>query len=206
MKTDILKKCLNCTTQVAEEWASPLRIVMQRYEINTKPRMAAFLAQIGHETAGLTCLEEDAGHNAATLLKQFPQHFNAGNVRKFSGNAEAIANRIYAGYCGNGIESSGDGWRYRRRGILPIWGRNNYHLCGQALGLDLLANPETLAEPYAAALAAGWIWDEKNLNFYAENGEFDKMAMVITGSMIDRELRRSRHQKALIFLADVKIP
>jgi putative chitinase len=96
-------------------------------------------------------------------------------------NSEKMANRVYAGRMGNGPEASGDGFRYRGRGLIQITGRDMYLRCGQALQLSLLDRPELLEQPEYAALSAAWYWWDRGLNELADAGLFDRITRVING-------------------------
>src|SRR5690606_6779021 len=85
---------------------------------------------------------------------------------------EAIANAVYGGRLGNGPEASGDGWRYRGRGVIQTTGRANYRETGRALGVDLEGIPQLLEQPRYAALSAAWFWAEHGLNELADAGKF----------------------------------
>lgn len=134
-----------------EKFLEPLNQAMQEFEINTPQRIRMFLAQIGHESGELRYVREIA-----------------------SGEA-------YEGRIDLGNSQPGDGVRYKGRGLIQLTGRNNYMLCGQALGLPLLQNPELLETPENAARCAGWFWYKNNLNSLADLGQFDKITKRING-------------------------
>ncbi|MCO2453868.1 glycoside hydrolase family 19 protein, partial [Pseudomonas aeruginosa] len=96
-------------------------------------------------------------------------------------NPRAIANNAYASRNGNGDEASGDGWRYRGRGLLQITGRANYRAAGAGLGQPLEQEPELLEQPEFAALSAAWWWASHGLNDLADRGEFAAITRRING-------------------------
>ena len=152
-------------------WAQALTPAMERYDIDTPARMASFLAQTGHESAQFSHLEENLRYRSAKRLmqvwpKRFPSEQAAG---PYVDNPEKLANFVYARRLGNGDASSGDGYRYRGRGILQITGRSNYAAVGQALGLDLIGNPDLLLQAEHAAMSAAWFWDSRGLNALADD-------------------------------------
>ncbi|WP_129373604.1 glycoside hydrolase family 19 protein [Pseudomonas aeruginosa] len=155
-----------------------LNVAMERFGITSAERVAAFLAQVGHESAHLTRLVENLNYSARGLAATWPSRYcGAGGkpnalALNLARHAEAIANNTYANRNGNGDESSGDGWRFRGRGLLQITGRRNYRTVGDSLGLPLEIEPELLEQPEFAALSAAWWWLMHGLNELADRGEF----------------------------------
>jgi len=143
-----------------------------KYGINSPTRMAAFLAQIAHESGGFTALQENLNYKAQGLVGTFRKHFPTLDIaEQYAGRPEAIANRAYAGKNGNGPESSGDGWRYRGRGLIQITGRNNYAACSRSIYKDeavLLNNPDYLATTIVAVQSACVYWKDHGLNDIAD--------------------------------------
>src|SRR5258706_10657065 len=117
--------------------------------------MAAFLAQIVHESGNLQNLEENLRYSAKRLREVWPKRFPDGaTAEAYAGNAEKLANRVYAGRLGNGDEASGDGWKYRGRGLIQLTGRSNYAACKAALDLDVVRSTDLLLEPPGPARSA----------------------------------------------------
>jgi hypothetical protein len=94
-----------------------------------------------------------------------------------------IGERAYGGRMGNGPEGSGDGFKFRGRGIIQITGRENYGKAGTALGLNLLEHPELLEEPEAACASAGWYWSTHDCNALADAGDFEGITRRINGRL-----------------------
>lgn len=165
----------------ALRWIQPLTAAMARYQINTPLRIAAFLAQVAHESARLTRVIENLNYGAPGLMATWPKRFpDLATAQKYERNPVEIANYVYGGRMGN--ESHGDGWRYRGRGPLQITGRNLYGLVGAALSLDLIARPVLLEAPEHGAMAAGWFWsDHKHLNALADIGDMTGITRLING-------------------------
>jgi putative chitinase len=155
-------------------WIDVLNEALTSFEINTIGRVAAFLAQIAHESAELNRLLENLNYSAQGLLATWPKRFVSLEVaRQFERNPERIANYVYANRMGNGDLSSGDGWRYRGRGVIQLTGRGNYRAVGNAVGLPFETNPDLLLEPGPAALAAGYFWKSRGLNELADDRNDD---------------------------------
>ncbi len=165
----------------AQKWANPLADAMLKYDITTPQRQAAFLAQAGHESQGLSRVVENLNYTPEALITTFNTKvtrfikidaFRYGRTPDHPANQEIIANIAYCGRMGNGPFESGDGYRFRGRGIGQITGKDNYAACGKAIGLDLVANPEKLELPSVGAMAFAWFWDSNKLNPLADIGDF----------------------------------
>ena len=113
-------------------------------------------------------------------------------------NPKALANRVYAGRNGNRDEASGDGWRYRGRGLIQLTGRANYARAAKALACDYVGEPDRVLEPFDACLTAGWFWDAARLNALADAGCIDDITRAINGrAMAGARERRELYQAAL---------
>jgi putative chitinase len=167
----------------AATWTAPLQSACDRYSINTPLRVAAFLANVGVESARLTAVVENLNYSANGLLTTFPKYFNAVQAAQYEHQPQRIANRVYAGRYGNGDEMSGDGWKFRGRSLIQITFRDNYASCGKAIALPLDSHPELLEQPCNAALAAGWFWDSRDLNKLADAGRFEGIVRAINGGL-----------------------
>jgi putative chitinase len=167
-------------------WIEPLEKAAARWEINTRPRIAAFLAQAAHESSELRELEENLNYSAEALVRLWAHHFTPELAAEYARKPEAIANRAYASRLGNGDEASGDGWRYRGRGIFQITGHDNYRDCSKAIAGDqstLVDNPEFLTDPEFACMSAGWFWHSRGLSDLAERGGFEEITRKINGGL-----------------------
>lgn len=145
----------------AGTWAPAINRAWERWGITGLNARAGFLGITGNETGGYTKFSENMNYSARRLLEVFPRRINGmvhAEVLVAAGH-QAIANRIYSGKyigLGNGDEVSGDGWRFRGRGVVQLTGRANYRAAGAALGLDLEGNPDLVLEPDTAAQVAAW--------------------------------------------------
>jgi putative chitinase len=181
------------------KWYEPLMATFKKYNISTTKRQAAFIGQCAHESANFTKLQENLNYSAKRLMQVWPSRFpDMDTAEKYENNPEKLANKVYAGRMGNTQE--GDGYAYRGRGLIGITGRENYERCGKAIGIDLIGQPDLLAQPNCAALSAGWFWNKLNLNDLADSGDFDTMTKRINGGLIgldDRKAKIAAAQKAL---------
>ncbi|QVM98405.1 glycoside hydrolase family 19 protein [Pseudomonas sp. SORT22] len=157
-----------------------LNATMGKYAIITRLRMAAFIAQIGHESGQLRYVRELGGD---TYLAKY--------------DTGRLAQRL-----GNTPEADGDGQKYRGRGLIQVTGRANYQACSEALFGDsrLLNTPELLEQPVYAAMSAGWFWQRSGLNSLADKGDFLAITKKINGGtngLADREELYERALKVL---------
>ena len=130
-----------------------------------------FLAQLAHESRMFERMVESLNYTkAAQIRRTWPKRFaNNSAAVAFVRKPERLANFVYADRIGNGDAASGDGWKYRGRGLIQITGKDNYRDAGEALGLPLLEEPELLEDLVHAADAAGWFWKSHGLNRFASN-------------------------------------
>ena len=160
---------------VAGVFVPVLNAAMGHYQIVGAKRVAAFIAQIGHESGQLKYDKEIWGPTAAQARYE---------GRKDLGNTVA-----------------GDGAKYRGRGLIQITGRANYMACGEGLGLDLIKQPELLEKPQHACMSAAWFWATKGLSTLADAGQFDKITQRINGGQNGAADRQALYARALKVLA-----
>ena len=172
---DILKQLYPRSTEANRaKYAMALHIAMTLYNIDNPKRVRAFLAQIGHESGQLSAVVENLNYSAKALRAVFGKYFKTNaEAEKYARKPEAIANIVYANRLGNGDTISGDGWRYRGRGLIQITGKANYKnasqkMCALPFGVDFVKNPELLATPEYAAQSAAWWWENAGLNAIAD--------------------------------------
>jgi putative chitinase len=185
--------------QYAETWVNALNEVLPTYEINTPQRVAAFLAQCGHESAGFTVLQENLNYSADGLNKIFHKYFpTLDSAQPYARNPEMIANKVYANRMGNGDEHSGDGYKFRGRGPIQLTGKTNYAECSEFLFQDdsLVQNPDLLLEAEYALHSACWFWWKNDLNTYADHGDMLGATKRINGGTIGLEDRIAHYNEA----------
>jgi len=184
-----------------DHWHQALSQLLPDYEINTPQRIAAFIAQCSHESAGFTALKENLNYKAATLRKIFPKYFPTDDLANAYANMpnkqEAIANRVYASRMGNGDEHSGDGYRYCGRGLIQLTGKSNYQSFADSLEMNVEDVPEYLATFEGAAQSACWFWESNNLNQWADKGDILTLTKRINGGTIGLEDRIKHYEHAL---------
>jgi putative chitinase len=197
---DQLKQLLPGNNNI-DEWAEALNSVLPEYEINTVERIAAFIAQCAHESGNFTRLEENLNYRWQTLRKVFPKYFPTDAIAQEYASRpdkkEAIANRAYANRMGNGPEESGDGYRYRGRGLIQLTGKNNYTAFANSLDIPVEEAAEYLETFDGAVQSACWFWDTNNLNKWADEGDMVTLTKRINGGTNGLEDRIKHYKHAL---------
>lgn len=177
----------------ARAFADPLAAACARFDINTPARIAGFVAQCRAESAGFTALEENLYYTSPERIRRiFPSTVPDLEVAaRIARNAKALANRVYGGRLGNGPESSGDGWRFRGRGLKQLTGRFNYTQAAIALDRPYVEHPGLVAEPEGACLTAAWFWYQHGCNVFADSSQWDAITRVVNGpAMLQAAARR----------------
>ena len=179
-------------------WYNAIGNHLEEFNIVTPEQIAMFLAQIGHESLDMNVLVENFNYSADRLKVVFPKYFRNRDVNQFHRKPEAIANVVYADRMGNGSISSGDGWKYRGRGLIMITGRYNYAQCSKYLYDDervLLERPQLLAEDKETAiLSALWFWQKHSLE---EISDIERVTRIINGGLNGLDDRIKRFELAM---------
>lgn len=191
-------------------WTRALDDAMERFEINTPERTAAFLAQIAHESGDFRRLVESLSYTANRLMKVWPRRFpTLEKAQEYARQPEKLANYVYAKRLGNGDVASGDGWLYRGRGLIQLTGRANYQSAGRALDRPFEAQPELLEDPVDAALTAAHFWQSRGLNQLADDRnddnddeDFVRISVMINGGRVGLTERRASWARAKLALTD----
>lgn len=180
----------------AEKYLTPLNDAMGLFEIDEPKVIAGFLSQVGVESGGLTAVVENLNYKVSALLALFGTRriseagaaaYGRDDATGQKANQEMLANILYGGEWGLknlGNTEPGDGWKFRGRGLKQLTGRANYKACGAALGINLIDDPDQLAQPSAAALSAAWFWASRRgagIEDAAEAGDVRRITKLVNG-------------------------
>lgn len=208
MDINQFRRAAGITEQLAARWYPHITAAMNEFGITKPDDKAMFIAQVGHESRGFSRLVESMDYSIAGLA-DFVRY---GRITQNQANAlgrrsyekvlplerqRAIANLVYSKRMGN--NGPGDGWNYRGRGLIQITGLNNYRDCGNGLKVDLVAQPELLAQDEYAARSAAWFFTTKGCMKYA--GDLVRVTQIINGGQNGIDDRRARYgaaRKALL--------
>lgn len=182
-----------------QSWYHAMEEILPAWNINTVHRVAGFIAQCAHESNNFRTLEENLNYSADALERIFPRHFSGAgrNAWDYHRQPEKIANIIYANRMDNGSPESGDGWRFRGRGIIQITGRYNYTQFADSIGISLDDAIEYIKTEKGALDSACWFWDRNNLNHFADAQDIVGMTRRINGGTIGLNHREELYDTAL---------
>jgi putative chitinase len=195
---DELRQILPALPQAKrKEFIPHLQTAMNEFGITTRLREAGFISQISHESGGLTRFEENLNYSAKRLREVFPKRFpTAASADAVAHQPEKIGNVIYANRLGNGDVASGDGFRYRGRGVIQLTGRANYREFGTLAGRDLEGNPDQAATPEVAFRIAAAFWKSRGCNELADKQDVRGMTLKINGGTIGLPERQQLFNRA----------
>jgi len=186
------------------DWLPWLQKTCDRYSINNVNRQSAFLGQCMHESNSFKVLQENLHYSSNGLKSVWGSRFPTNEIAdKYANHPDMIANKVYANRMGNGDEESGDGWKYRGRGIIQCTGKDLYKTLSNALNIDLISDPDMLLEMPYASMSAGWFWNKKGLNDLADQNNYEatkEMTKRINGGfngLDDRILKIEQAKKVL---------
>ncbi|MFD2292810.1 glycoside hydrolase family 19 protein [Mariniflexile gromovii] len=166
----------------AQSYVPYISTVLPNFGIDTPLRKAHFLSQVSHESGGLKYSEENLNYSVQGLRSVFGKYFKTNEIaEQYARKPEKIANRVYANRMGNGDEQSGDGWKYRGRGLIQLTGKDNYRSFSNDHGIDCVNNPDLILDPEVALKSACWFWKKRNINAYADADDIHMVTKRING-------------------------
>lgn len=203
--TDLVSLCPSTPQDHLELFVEPLAATFEEFKVNTPARQAAFLAQYAYETNGFTRLLENLNFTTVdALVAATKPRWNAldrDDAWGYLRQPERLANRIYANRFGNGDAASGDGWKFRGRGLCHLTFHDNYFAAGEALGVDLVADPDAITGPVGGCRVGGWYWESHDCNYLADHADFHGITLAINGGLNGYQHRIALHDRAKEVLA-----
>jgi len=197
-------RALGVSAENTDKYLPWLNMTMIRNDIDTPVRQAMFLRQVAHESGNLRAVTENLNYSVQGLRSTFRKYFpNDEIAAQYARQPEKIANRVYANRMGNGDEASGDGWKYRGRGLIQLTGKNNYTAFSLHADNNALIEPDLVALPELAAESAGWFWVTNGLNKLADTGDVKVVTRRINGGYNGLDDRQNKFDKLLIILDGV---
>jgi len=215
MTPDMLVGMTGCRADVAQDYAPHISAACEKYDIVEPKCVAAFVAQMAHESRLFTQLEENLWYTTeARLIAVWPSRFRLPehgeredmqysdglrNPSFYVRQPSKLAEFVYGGRLGNGPEGSGDGWKYRGRGLKQLTGRRNYELYEDTIRMGVDQRPWLLMYAKYAADSAGWFWNMISGNRMVD--DFDRLSALISGGKTGITDRRRLFDMALSVLA-----
>lgn len=198
-KADILAICPTAKANIVDAMVEEgYKGAWERFGVTSPIATAKFMGQIAQESAGLTCLTENLNYSAKRLCQVWPKRFKTlADAQPYAGNPEALANKVYGGRMGNTKE--GDGWRYRGRGLKQLTGFDNYKAEGEALGLDLIGDPDQVAKPDISFLTA-LSYFQRHIGKAAETASVETITVAVNGGVNGLHEREVATERALEIL------
>jgi putative chitinase len=185
----------------ADKYLPFLNMTMLKRDINTPVRQAMFLSQLAHESGNFKFVVENLNYSADALRRVFGKYFPTEELaNQYARQPERIANRVYANRMGNGDESSGDGWKYRGRGLIQLTGKNNYASFSMQSDNNALVEPDLVAQPELAVDSAGWFWTTNRLNQLADTGDVKVVTRRVNGGFNGLADREAKYNKLIVLL------
>jgi putative chitinase len=194
--------CPKTKKATLEQYVDAINDVAKHYNMFENPRrVAAFIAQIAHESGGFNFVRENLNYGAKGLMTTFKKYFpDEETAKRYERKPEMIANRVYANRMGNGDEASGDGFKFRGRGLIQLAGKNNYTAYAKAIGKPIDEAVAYLETPAGAVSSAGWFWDTNRLNRFCDSDDFVTLTKRINGGTIGLADRKHHYELALKYL------
>jgi putative chitinase len=193
------KVCPKTKKEVLEQYVASLNRVCKQYGISDNhKRVAAFLAQVAHESGGFNFTKENLNYNAKALQSVFKKYYpTEKDAIVHERKPEQIANKVYASRMGNGDEKSGDGWTYRGRGLIQLTGKENYTKFSESIKKPLKEAVDYLETPEGAVESAAWFWSKNKLNELCDKDDFVTLTKKINGGTNGLEDRKHHYEIAL---------
>lgn len=199
-----LADAMGITESAAGLWVAHVNSALSLCGCSTAEHVAMWIAQVGHESAGLTRLVESLNYTPDGLMATWPTRYTRaraiehGRTQDKAADQRAIAIHVYGDRLGN-RQGTDDGWRYRGRGPIQVTGRANYRECGQTIGADLEAEPSLLELRSTGAASTAWFWRKHKLTGFG--GDVLSVTRRINGGTNGIDDRQRRYQRALSVLA-----
>ena len=199
MKTHIeMLKEMGVSDADAAQYLPHLEEALPKHGIaDSRLRLAHFFAQVLHESGCMRFDMENLNYSSDALQRVFGKYFTTKEeANGYARNPEKIANRVYAGRMGNGDETSGDGWKYRGRGLIQLTGRSNYKAFADWIGdARVMDEPDLVSTEYAVHSAV-FFWDRNDLNRLADKDDVVAVTTRINGGVNGLAHRRELLNKA----------
>lgn len=199
-----LADAMRISADAANLWVMHVNSALHLCGCSTAEQVATWIAQVGHESAGLTRLVESLNYTPEGLMATWPSRFDqatanwAGRSATKPADQRVIANIVYGDRLGN-RPGTDDGWMYRGRGPIQVTGRANYRECGDYIGCDIERDPSQLELRSIGALSTAWYWRKHRLA--SMGADVEAVTRAINGGVNGLADRQARYGRALAALS-----
>lgn len=173
---------------------------MEEFKINTPRRIQHWLAQVLHESNEFRAVEENLNYSSSRLLQVFPKYFVPSTALAYANKPQRIASRVYANRMGNGAEATGDGWKYRGRGLIQLTGKSMYNSYKGYCGFDVVAQPDLIAQPLGAVRSSMWFFATHGCNEMADRDDVVSITRKINGGTTGLDKRKVYLLRAKLYI------
>lgn len=200
LTADRLARAMQIGDESARLWLPHVNVALAMCGCTTVEHVAQWIAQVGHESAGLTRLVESLNYSPEGLIKTWPHRYTRelahehGRTGSKPADERAIAIHVYGDRLGN-RPGTDDGFRFRGRGPIQVTGRANYRECGQTIGVDLETSPELLEMRGTGAASTAWFWRKHKLTGYG--ADVERVTRKINGGTNGLDDRIKRYRRAI---------
>jgi putative chitinase len=181
---DLQKLFPNLSADKISNFVKSLNVFMPKYGLTTVEQWIMFLSQTAYESANYSAIEENLNYSANALLATWPSRFTTITSIQCARQPEKIANLVYANRLGNGNEASGDGWKYRGRGLIQLTGKANYQAFSNDINQSLDDCVVYMSSYDGAVECSCWYWKENNLGQYTNYSDVEKVTKIINGGTL----------------------
>jgi len=201
------EKLISFAPNIRPEWLIALsqpKLYVQ-YDITTVRQLSHFMAQIAHESAGFTRIDENLNYSAKALHRVFGSRVSPEVAQRLHRKPRLIANYVYGNRLGNLGRNTQDGWKYRGSGFIQLTGRDNFVKFGKIIGEDIATFPDRARQPDIGLKTALAFWKANNLNDYADANDFCRIRRKINGGLNGVDESMQWYQRAVaVFDLDPK--
>jgi putative chitinase len=178
-----------------------LNKILPKYEINTKNRIAGFLAQCAVESVGFTKFQENLNYGPNSLMQTWPHLFpTVEKANEYARQPQKIANYVYSNKYGNGDQASGDGWTYRGRGAIQTTFYANYKAFADYKGITIKQAVDYCEILEGAIESACFYWKKNKINESCDADDIEGMTHKINPGLLGLQQRKEYYEKAKVIL------
>jgi len=182
------------------KWQPALTLAFSRYDLTNDRRVACALGQFLVEAGdAFNEVAENMNYSAERMTQVWPSVFKTvEDAEPYAHNPQKLGNFIYANKLGNGDEASGDGYRFRGRGLIQLTGRDEYAEFGKAAGMAAEQVADYLETPEGAAVSGCWYFMSRDCLPFADAWNLAAVTLRVNGRAMRDHAERVRYSNAIL--------